>query len=140
MMKILRYLIFLLFNLSYKDGNYKDGDMPHFTIAGTMMLYEWLILIVLLFFLNKHLDFGLITSVLKPLDKIVYGWGMLMCALMYPINHYFFIKKKGFDRIYAEFKDAKINTKRNRIIGWSFLALFIPMMAVVVGHLKYWFP
>ncbi len=139
-MKILRYLIFLLFNLSYKDGNYKDGDMPHFTIAGTMMLYEWLILIVLIFFLNKHLDFGLITGVLKPLDKIVYGWGILMCALMYPINHYFFIKKKGFDHIYEEFKDAEINTKRNRIIGWSFLALFIPMMAVIVGHLKYWFP
>lgn len=130
----------MLFNLSYKDGNYKEGDMPHFTIAGTMMLYEWLMLIVLIFFLNKYLDFSLVIGILKPLNKIVYGWGMLMCALMYPINHYYFIKKKGFDRIYNEFKKAEINTRRNRIIGWSFLALFIPIMAAFIGHLKYLFP
>lgn len=139
-MIILRYLIFLLFNLSYKDGNYKDGDMPHFTIAGTIMVYEAPLLLIFIFFLNKYVDFSSVADVLKPLGKIVYGFGMLMCALMYPINHYYFIKKKGFDRIYNEFKKAAINTKRNRIIGWSFLALFIPVMAVIVGHLKYWFP
>jgi len=112
-MKVIKYFIFLIFNNFYRDGNHKENDMPHVTAAGCLMLYEWCVLLIGTFFLNKYIDLTFIANVLKPLDDIVYGWGMIMCISMYPINHYYFIKKRLFDRIYDEFKNDKINTKKN---------------------------
>lgn len=139
-MKVLRYLIFLIFNLGYKDGNYKENDMPHIGAASVVMGYELCILIVGVFFLDRYIDFTPISVILKPLENIVYGWGILMCALMYPINHYYFVKKKHLDQIYDEFKNARINTKKNRVIGYTCLIFYWPIMIGVIGHLKYWFP
>lgn len=139
-MRVLRYLIFLIFNLSYKDGNHQENDMPHVGAASIVMGYECCMLVILAFFFNKYMNLTFITNILKPLDNIVYGWGMLICIFMYPINHYYFIKKNHLDHIYNEFKNAKINTKRNRIIGYTCLILYWPIMVAVAGHLKYWFP
>lgn len=139
-MKLLKYLIFLLFNLAYKDGNYKENDTPYFSAAGVVMLYEGCIIEVCLFFLAKHINIEILTYISETAQKVVYGYGFLMCAWLFPINYYFFVKREGFHCIYNEFKHAKINTKRNRIIGYICLILYWPIMCVIVGHLKFWFP
>lgn len=128
----------MLFNVAYKDGCYKENDMPDVKTAAALMGYEFCLLSIGMHFFNKYLfDLDII---LEPITNIVYGYGMLMCTIMYPINHYFFVKHGRLDRIYREFKHAKINTKRNRIIGYTCLILYWPIMCVIVGHLKYWFP
>ncbi len=114
--------------------------MPHIGAASVVMGYELCILIVGVFFLDKYIDFTPISVILKPLENIVYGWGILMCVLVYPINHYYFVKKNHFDRIYDEFKNDQINTKKNRVIGYTCLIFYWPIMIGVIGHLKYWFP
>ncbi len=139
-MKILRYLIFLIFNLAYKDGNYKENDMPYFGATIGIMVYEGLVFILATFFLGRYISFPLIDNILKSMDHVVYGHGMLIFALMYPINHYYFIKKNTLDRIYDEFKNDQINTKKNRIIGYICLVVIWIIMAVLIGHLKYLFP
>ena len=137
---MLKYLVFLLFNLGYKDGNSKEEDMPDVGTAAILMGYQFFPLVIGIFFVDKCVDLAFITNILKPLNNIVYGWGMLMCLIMYPINHYFFVKGGLLYRIYNEFKNASINTKRNRIIGYTLLIIYWPIMIGVVGHLKYWFP
>lgn len=111
-MRIAQYLIFLIFNNYYKNGNYKEADIPYFSTTGVIMLYEFFILIVGMHFIGKHVDISFITSYLSPLNNVVYGRGMVTCALMYPANHYYFIKKNKLDQIYDEFKNARINTKK----------------------------
>lgn len=140
-MRMIRYLIFLLFNLAYKDGNFKEGDMPYFQTAGNLMVYQIFLGITVEHFLSRYTGFVILgADILKPLGNVVYGWGMFLCALNYPINHYFFIKKGWFDRIYNEFNNSEINTKKNKVIGYVCLIIYIPIMCVIVGHLKYWFP
>lgn len=139
-MAIIRYLIFLVFNHYYKDGNYKKDDMPYLSTTLAIMGYEVFVFLIIWVFLEKCIDFSLVNNILKPLDHIVYGWGMFFCVLMYPGNYYFLVKKRGLDRIYDEFKNNEMDTKRNRIIGYTCLILYWPIMIGVGGHLKYWFP
>lgn len=139
-MKISRYLGFLIFNHYYRDGNYKEDDMPYFTASGVVMIYEAGIIQIGLFFIEKHIGIGVLGDIFASAQKIVYGYGLLMCAWLLPLNYYFFVKRGCFDRMYNEFKNASINTKRNRIIGYTLLIIYWPIMIGVVGHLKYWFP
>lgn len=139
-MKILRYLLFLIFNHYYKDGKCKENDMPYFSATLAVVMYEGVLFILVTFFLDRYISLPLVSSILKPLDYIVYGHAILAFAWMYPINHYFFIKKKYLDSIYNEFTDAKINTQKNRIIGYTCLILYWPIVIGIGGHLKYWFP
>ena len=140
MVRLLRYLIFLSFNISYRDGNVKVNSTPRADATCILTLYEYLAVIPCIYLLSQYLDFSLISNVLKPLDSIVYGWGMLMCAIVYPINYYYFVRKGWLDRIYMEFKGAQINTKTNQMIGYTCLILYMSIMIGVIGHLKYWFP
>lgn len=139
-MSVLKYLIFLVFNIAYKDGNYKENDMPYFGTTLIIMVYESCIVIIGIFFLKKHVDFTYLSNTLEPLNNIIYGRGILMCALIYPLNHYYFINKNTFDAIYQEFKTSKMNTRKNRIIGYICLIIYWPIMMIIIGHLKYWFP
>jgi hypothetical protein len=135
-----KYFIFLIFNHYYRDGNYKEIEVPYFTAAASIAVYESFILIVAMHFIKNYINFALPFNLLSSLDGIIYGRGMLILALIYPVNHYFLITKNRFDRIYNEFKNAKMNTKKNRIIGYICLILYWPIMVGIIGHLKYWFP
>ncbi len=129
----MKYFIFLLFNHYYKDGNYKNQDMPYFTAILMLMIYEIFILFTLLAVMDHLLNLSINHNIanLKRLS------GFTTIVLLYPINHYYFIKRKGFDTIYNSYKTAKMNTKRNRIIyGASLILIFIGLI-VLWGHIKY---
>jgi hypothetical protein len=135
-MKQLRYLIFLIFNLAYQDGNNEKND-PDFYSIMFMIFFEFFLLIVGLAFLNKFVDFDVFSDV-KPSRGAKLIFGFIFFAQLYLPNHYFFIKKKYFDRIYNEFKDAEMNTRKNRKIGYTCLILYFPIMLVVIFNLKRW--
>lgn len=139
-MILVKYLIFLIFNHYYKDGHYKKDDMPYFTAILFVMFYEGFTLLIAISFLDRYWGTTIFANIFDPLEHIVYGCGALMFVFIYPLNYYFFIKKNGFNHIYGELRDAKINTKRNRIFGWIFLILFLVGAVVLAGHLKYLFP
>ena len=139
-MQIFKYAVFLLFRLAYKDGNYREADVPYFHTTSVIALYEAIALIIIMHFLQFSMGLTLISDFFSSIRKIVYGGGILIIVVVYPLNHYFFIKRNGLDHIYSEFKNASINTKRNRVIGYSCLILYWPIMCVIGGHLKYWFP
>lgn len=135
-MRPLRYFIFLIFNLAYQDGNNEKND-PNFYSIMFMIFFEFFILIVGLAFLNKFVDFDIVSDVkLSRSTKLLVG--LVFFAQLYLPNHYFFIKKKYFDRIYNEFKDAALNTEKNRKIGYTCLILYFPMMLAVIFNLKRW--
>ncbi len=138
-MKLVRYLIFVVFNLIYKDGAHREDLDPYFGAIVVLMIYESTLFIASLFFIDKYLIVGLDNLIFNPVEDIIYGSGILICTIIYPINHYYFIKKKKFDALYKELKHASINTRRNRIITYVCLALYIPIMIGIIGHLKYWF-
>ncbi len=128
----MRYFIFLLFNHYYKDGNYKNGDMPYFTAILMLMIYE----IFLLFTLIAVMDHLLNLSVSYKIASLKRLSGFTTIVLLYPLNHYYFITKGGFDTIYNNYKTAKMNTKRNRIIYGTILILILVALFVLICNLK----
>ncbi|MFN8407675.1 MAG: hypothetical protein U0X71_09390 [Sphingobacteriaceae bacterium] len=135
-MKIVKYLIFLIFNHYYKDGNYKEEDAPYFTTTLSIMIYEGIIFYIGIDFTRNYVDISSFTNLLDSAKGIVYGRAMVIFALLYPLNHYYLLKKNNLDHIYNEFKNASINTKRNRIIGHTLILLYLPIIMALIVLLK----
>lgn len=132
-MKQLRYLIFLLFNLSYKDGNYDESQTPYFNGVLVIMIFQYFILLISFFSIDKFIGVSEYFKFIHP--KLIIVFFFIPLAFM---NYYFFVKKKYFDRVYIEFKDAPINTRRNRRVGYVCLILYWVFILIVIGNLKSW--
>lgn len=133
-MKLLRYFIFVIFDLAYKDGTRPPNADPHLGVLIILMLYQGFIFIIALFFIDKHIIPGLDAFIFKDIEEIVYGSGMLIFLILYPPNYYYFIKKKKFDAFYEEFRYSVINTKQNRKIGYAFgiLMMILLLLTIIV--------
>ena len=134
-MKQLRYLIFLLFNLAYKDGKPDESNAPYFNSVIVLVAFQYVIILIAIFLLSKFIVFntyfeGIITTERSPI--------IILMLLLAVVNYYFFVRRNKFDLFYNEFKYAPINTKRNRRIGYSCLVFYWVMIFVVIGNLKDW--
>ena len=134
-MKQLRYLIFLLFNLAYKDGKPDESNAPYFNSVIVLVAFQYVIILIAIFLLSKFIVFntyfeGIITTERSPI--------IILMLLLAVVNYYFFVRRNKFDLFYNEFKYAPINTKRNRRIGYGCLVLYWVMIFVVIGNLKDW--
>jgi hypothetical protein len=119
--------------LAYKDGTRPPNADPHLGTLAILLLYEGIIFIVALFFIDKYVIPGIDAFIFKDVEGIVYGSGMLMAIIIWPPSYYYFIKKKKFDAYYQEFRYAGINTKRNRTIGYiSCILLMVILLATVL--------
>lgn len=132
-MKLVRYLIFVVFNLTYKDGAHREDLDPYFGAIVVLMIYESTLFIASLFFIDKYLIVGLDNLIFNPVEDIIYGSGILICTIIYPINHYYFIKKKKFDAFYQEFRHGPINTKRNQKIAYTYWILLLIVLLILLG-------
>ncbi len=132
-MKLLRYFIFVIFNFAYKDGTRPPNASPYFAALSIVMLYQGFIFLATLSYIDEYLIDGLIAGVSKPLEGIIYGFGMLVYALIYLPNHYYFIKKKKFDAFYQEFRHGPINTKRNQKIAYTYWILLLIVLLILLG-------
>ncbi len=117
-MKLIRYLIFVIFDLAYKDGTRPKNADPHFATLAILLFYEANIFLTTLFFLDKYIIPGIDAFIFKHVENVVYGSGMLIFIIIYPPTYYYFIKKKKLDAFYQEFRYATVNTRRNRKIGY----------------------
>ncbi len=133
-MKKIKFAIYLIFNLSYKDGNYAKNDTPQFNSILAVFCFEFFILLFSISLFEKFTNISLFDA-FESLCPTKLGRVLFFFTLLIPPNYYFFIKKKYFDRIYMEFKDAAMNTKRNRKIGYICLLLYLPIMLLIR---KYW--
>ncbi len=132
-MQKLRYLIFLLFNLAYKDGNYDESQEPYFNSVIAVVAFQYMILLIAFFPLDKLIVISEYFRFIHPKLIIVF-----FLALLVLVNYYFLVKKKYFNMVYNEFKDAAINTKRNRRVGYVCLILYWVFILIVIGNLKSW--
>ncbi len=129
----MKYFIFLVFNHYYKDGNYKNQDMPYFTAILMLMFYEIAILIIVLSLIEWLINIPVILS----LYNLKRASGFVIFLALYPLNYWYFIKKGEFERIYNNYRHAQINTKKNRIISTIFLVVILLGLIVLIGHLKW---
>lgn len=137
MMKRLRYLIFLMFNLAYQDGKNDRVDPYSYSIL-FILFFEFLTILFGRYFLDQFVGFDIL-NILEYLCGTGRGFVIALVALLFLPTYYFFIKKKRFDCYYNEFKDDPINTKRNRTIGYTCLILYMPILLVFrVFQVKYW--
>ncbi len=134
-MQKLRYLIFLLFNLAYKDGSSDKENTPYLDSVLIMVVFQYIILFIIFITLNK---FFLFSEFLEPVFATKWSQVIPTATLLAFINYYFFVKKKYFDRLYNEFKESPINTKRNRIISYTGLVLYWIVIIGVLVNLKDW--
>ena len=134
-MQKLRYLIFLLFNLAYKDNKYNEGYVPYVNSVIVLVVFQYIILFITFVTLNK---FFLFSEFLEPVFATKWSQVIPTATLLAFINYYFFVKKKYFDRLYNEFKESPINTKRNRIISYTGLVLYWIVIIGVLVNLKDW--
>ncbi len=140
-MKLIRYFIFVIFNWAYKDGTRPENADPHLATLFFLMFYAGLIFETALFYIDEYLVNGLIDHMSKPVDGIIYGFGMLISIIIDPPIYYYFIRKKKFDAFYQEFRYAATNTKKNRklaFMGWILLSIIlIALLAFVIAlHTK----
>lgn len=124
-MKKIRYFIFVIFNMLYQDGN-NDKTEPYGHCLMTILLLEFFTILVGMDLLNLFVGFS-ISKILISSCGGTHGFGVALLALVVPPNYYFFIKKKHFDHYYNEFRDAEMNTKENRKIGYICLILYVPI-------------
>ena len=134
-MRSLRFFIFVLFNLAYQDGN-NDRTEPYTPTLGTILLLELFTTLIGTDFLTLFFGF----NILKMLVSLCGGtrvFGMLFLALFVPANYYFFIKKKRLNSYYDEFRNAEMNTLKNRKIGHICLALYVPICIALSVLIRY---
>ncbi|TXH66995.1 MAG: hypothetical protein E6Q83_19115 [Thiothrix sp.] len=135
-MKRLRYLIFLLFNLAYKDGKPDESNAPYFNSVLVLVAFQYFLLLIAFAFLNSFIACSDLFDGALTMKK---RWQIILAMVfLVSVNYYVFVKKKYFDHLYNEFKNAAINTKRNRIIGYCCLVLYWVLIFVVIGNLKGW--
>ncbi len=131
-MKQLRYLIFLLFNLAYKDGNYDESQDPYFSSAVIIVAFQYFLILTVFFSMDKLIP---LREHFESVLTAKWSRVLFFILLLGPINYYFFVKKKYFDRVYNEFKEATINTKINRSIGYCCLLLYWVLVFGVMASL-----
>ena len=132
-MKKLRFLVFLIFNLVYQDGKNEKND-PYFNSVLAILFLEFSTFLFGISFLNQFVDFDIFNTFESLLTKR--GFVIALFALPSLPTYYFFIKKKRFDLYYNEFKDAEMNTKRNRKIAYICLILYLPILFVLIEFVR----
>ncbi len=103
------------------------------------MAYQGIVIVIAMYIVENQFEVTWFKNVLGSLDSIVYGHGVILCAFIYPVNYYYFMRKKRLDIFYNRFKNASINTKRNRIVGYTSLILYWPIIMLVMYFVNYWF-
>lgn len=136
------FALFILFNHFYEDGKHKPGAAPYTTAIFMLIIIELCLLFIIDHFFKKLFGFTILAFVKSQADSgpVMRRLVMLVvCALLYPLNHWFFVTKNGFNRIYDKFKLSDLNTRNNRILYGVILILFYPALFIIVGNLNYIF-
>lgn len=114
-----------MFNSAYQDGNNEKTDPYTYSIV-IILLFELLTILLCLEFVGVFVGF----DVFRTLVSVCGGtrlFGIALLGLVAPPTCYYFIKKKYLDHYYDEFKDAEINTKKNRRNGYIYLIGYWPI-------------
>lgn len=136
-MKRLRYLIFLLFNLAYKDGKPDESNAPYFNSVLVLVAFQYFLLLIVFAFLNSFIACSDLFDGALTMKK---RWQIILAMVfLVSVNYYVFCQKKNtLITFIMSSKNAAINTKRNRIIGYCCLVLYWVLIFVVIGNLKGW--
>lgn len=122
MMYMLKFLVFSLYNFNYKSGTNKHADPRNVVFA--LAVFEGFLLIFLFALLDDLLDFSIIYYV-KVIGTPVFA------ILLYVSTYWYFISRKGFEKLYEQYHNADINTKLNSIIaGVTWGVYFIGIIAL----------
>jgi hypothetical protein len=129
MMRLLKYLVFLIFNALYQDGKNEKMETYFYSIA-ILVILQFLTILIGIDFLNQFVGsniFNLLESFLGSEDGVV----SILLLPLFPINYFIFMKGKRFNRYFNEFKDDPINTTKNRKIGYTCIMLYLPVMIFI---------
>ena len=126
----LKFFIFVIFNHFYKDGK---NETPLFSTILIIMFYQMVCLVFTVALVEKFLNI----SILHRLLEIgTYFSGLLIFAILIPLNYFYFIKGKGLWKIYLLYNNSEFNTKKNRIVyGLLLIAGFLGA-GILAGNLK----
>lgn len=119
-MNKIKFIIFSLFDHIYKLGN-KSPDQG---IGALFLLQSFSILIIILL-MDRFLNFSIISYLVKTRTSLLFG------GLLYFLNYWYFIKKKGAEKLIEQFENDEINTRRNRMIArFKFFTVLILIIAI----------
>ena len=129
MMNTLKFLVFALYDLNYKNA---DRHADAVRVVFVLVLYQFCFLIMLFGVFDALTNVSVITSIKKI--------GTMFCLIpLFYLNYRFLITKGGFEKLCVRYHNADINTKRNRIVAaMALIVIFITMVAVI-SSTKYLF-
>ncbi len=112
------FLIFVMFNHYYRSGNHRKDIAPHSTTIIALMFYEAFLLMIIDGLIKKFTGFSLLESISFDRTNLLIGRlnATIIFLLLYPANHWYFVKNKGFDKLYDQYHKSELNTKKNRVI------------------------
>lgn len=65
------------------------------------------------------------------------AFGLLVLALLYPQNHWYFVTRNGLNNIYHEFKVSDVDTSINRIARGILAVLLAVWLLFIISVLRY---
>jgi hypothetical protein len=128
------YLIFVLFNHFYKDGNYKKDQTPYISAVLLIMIYQLIFLLLLYGLMEIYCNISFLKSLLQQGTYIA---GLASFIFLFPLNYLYFIKKGKLDYLYEKYTNSKINTKSNRRFAGIVLILLFLVFPIIIGNLKH---
>lgn len=121
-MNKIKFIIFSVFDHTYKLGH-KSPDQG---IVALFFFQSFSIMIFLLV-LEMFLNFSIMSYLVKTRSAPVFA------GILYFLNYWYFIKKKGSEKLIEQFESNEINTRKNRMIARiKFFAILILSIIVIV--------
>lgn len=127
-MNNIKFLVFSLYNLHYKNGTNEHANPKN--VIAVLVLYEIFFLVLLFAILDNLFNFSVLSTV-----KII-GTAVFVIPL-YMLNYVYFIGKKGFERLYTQYHNAEINTKKNRVIAYIAIIVLFILLVTLISSIKY---
>lgn len=126
-MNKIKFLVFALYDLSYKDA---DRQADAVRVVLVLVLYQFAFIIMVFGVSDTLLNFSAIASVKKI--------GTTICLIpLFFLNYWYFISKRGFEKLHEQYHNDCTNTKRNRIIAAVALVVIFITMVALISSKKY---
>lgn len=133
------FMIFVMFNHYYRNGEHRKDVAPRSLTILALMLYEACLFLIIAGLIAKFTGFSILDAISFDRTSPIIGKlnAAIIGLLLYPVNHWHFVKNKGFDKLYEEYHNSEYNTSKNRLICaviWILGLIGLLLIAVTIGR------
>ena len=111
------FMIFVMFNHYYRNGEHRKDVAPRSLTILALMLYEACLFLIIAGLIAKFAGFSILEAISFDRTSPIIGKlnAAIIGLLLYPVNHWHFVKNKGFDKQINTIDSAVLNYRKSFI-------------------------